>query len=127
MRIPFAIVVGLLLVPASAGAQSVEVGAGLSVSCEPLEYSPCHRRWGTANALYANWWITDTAAIELRVTRLDGPASRIVAVGEEVSPHAWFYSSYALSDEHRTVVQASWVYHFRDTHVLQHVQRERGH
>jgi hypothetical protein len=113
------IVLGFLVLrPVPIRAQGVEVGAGLSASCEPLEYSICHRKWGTTSAVYGNWWVSDGIALELRGARLDGPESRIIAVGEEISPHATFYRSYLLQSERRRLVQASVVYHFRDTHVV---------
>ena len=108
----------LVLRPMPVGAQGVEVGAGLAVSCEPLEYSLCHRKWGTASAVYGNWWVKDGIALELRGARLDGPQSRIIAVGEEISPHSTFYRSYLVQSERRTLVQASFVYQFRNTHVV---------
>ena len=113
------VVLGVLLLrPMPVRAQGVEVGAGLAVSCEPSEYSFCHRKWGTASAVYGNWWIADGVALELRAARLDGPQSRIIAVGEEISPHATFYRSYLLQRERRTIVQASYVWHFRNAHVV---------
>jgi hypothetical protein len=113
------VVLGFLaLRPMPVRAQGVEVGAGLAVSCEPLEYSLCHRKWGTVSAVYWNWWISDGGALELRAARLDGPPSRIIAVGEETSPHSTFYRSYLLQSERRTVVQASYVWHFRNTQVV---------
>jgi hypothetical protein len=113
------VVLGLLVVrPVPVRAQGVEVGAGLSVSCEPLEDSICHRHWGTVSAVYGNWWISDGVAIEVRGARLDGPQSRIIAVGEEISAHATFYRSYLLRDERRTLAQASVVWHFRNTQVV---------
>src|SRR5512145_1085467 len=113
------VVLGLLILrPIPVRAQGVEVGAGLAVSCEPLEYSLCHRKWGTVRAVYGNWWISDRGALELRGARLDGPQSRIIAVGEEISPHATFYTSYLLQRERRTLVQASFVWHFRQMHVV---------
>ena len=108
----------LVLRPMPVRAQGVEVGAGLSASCEPLEYSICHRKWGMTSAVYGNWWVSDGIALELRGARLDGPQSRIIAVGEEISPHATFYRSYLLQNERRTIVQASFVYHFRNAHVV---------
>ncbi len=108
----------LVLRPMPVRAQGVEVGAGLAASCEPFEYSICHRKWGTTSAVYGNWWISDHVALELRGARLDGPQSRIIAVGEEISPHATFYRSYLLQRERRTVVQASFVYQFRNAHVV---------
>jgi len=113
------VVLGLLVLrPVPVRAQGVEVGAGLAVSCEPLEYSPCHRKWGTVSAVYANWWVSDGVALELRGARLDGPESRIIAVGEEIAPHSTFYTSYLVQNERRTLVQASFVYHFRNQHVI---------
>jgi hypothetical protein len=108
----------LVLRPMPVRAQSVEVGAGLAASCEPLEYSICHRKWGTTSAVYGNWWVSDSVALELRGARLDGPQSRIIAVGEEISPHSTFFRSFLLLSERRTLVQASVVYHFRNTHVV---------
>jgi hypothetical protein len=108
----------LVLRPMPVRAQGVEVGAGLAVSCEPLEYSLCHRKWGTASAVYGNWWVKDGIALELRGARLDGPQSRIIAVREEISPHSTFYRSYLVQSERRTLVQASFVYQFRNTHVV---------
>jgi hypothetical protein len=108
----------LVLGPMPVRAQGVEVGAGLAASCEPLEYSICHRQWGTTGAVYGNWWVSDYVALELRGARLDGPQSRIIAVGEETSPHSTFYRSYLLQNERRTLVQASFVYHFRSPHVI---------
>jgi hypothetical protein len=108
----------LALRPMPIRAQEIEVGAGLAASCEPLEYSICHRMWGTTRAVYGNWWVSDGFTLELRVVRLDGPPSRIIAVGEEISPHATFYRSYLLQSERRDLVQASVVYHFRSTHVV---------
>jgi hypothetical protein len=99
-------------------AQGVEIGAGLAVSCAPLEYSICHQKWGTTSAIYGNWWVSDGGAVELRGARLDGPESRIIAVGQEISAHSTFYTSYLLQSERRTVVQASYVHHFRNTHVV---------
>src|SRR5262245_17171343 len=113
------VVLGVLVLHAMpVCAQGVEVGAGLAVSCEPFEYSFCHRNWGTTSAVYGNWWVSDGGALELRGARLDGPQSRIIAVGEEIAPHSTFYRSYLLQGERRTLVQASYVYHFRNTHVV---------
>ena len=95
-----------------AGAQSLEVGASASATCEPFESSLCHRTLGTTGALYASWWATDSLAVELRGAHLRGPASRIVAVGEQIDAHGWFYRSYAVRDERRTLLQGSVVYHF---------------
>lgn len=108
----------LVLHPIPVRAQGVEVGAGLSVSCEPFEYSFCHRKWGTVSAVYGNWWTSDGLALELRGARLDGPQSRIIAVGEEISPNATFFRSYLLQSERRTLAQASVVWHFRNTRVV---------
>jgi hypothetical protein len=108
----------LVLRPMPVRAQGVEVGAGLAVSCEPFEYSLCHRKWGTASAVYGTWWISDGLALELRGARLDGPQSRTIAVGEEIAPHSTFYRSYLLQSERRTLVQASVVWQFRNTHVV---------
>jgi hypothetical protein len=108
----------LVLRPMPVRAQGVEVGASLAASCEPLEYSICHRKWGTTSAIYGNWWVSDGGALELRGARLDGPQSRIIAVGEEISPHSTFYRSYLLQSERRTLVQSSFVYHFRNTQVV---------
>ncbi len=114
------VVLGFLVIrPMPVRAQGVEVGAGLAVSCEPLEYSLCHRKWGTASAVYGNWWVSDGVALELRGARLHGPQSRIIAVGEAISRHSTFYTSYLVQSERRTLVQASFVYHFRTTHVVQ--------
>jgi hypothetical protein len=113
------VVLGLLaLHPMPVRAQGVEIGAGLAVSCQPFEYSICHRKWGTASAIYGDWWISGGGALELRGARLDGPRSRIIAVGEEISPRSTFYRSYLLQSERRTVVQASFVWHFRNTQVV---------
>ena len=95
-----------------ARAQSVEVGASASVTCEPFESSLCHRTWGTTGALYASWWATDSLAVELRGAHLRGPASRVVAVGEQIDAHGSFYRSYVVHDERRTLLQGSVVYHF---------------
>jgi hypothetical protein len=108
----------LVLRPMPVCAQGVEVGAGLAASCEPFEYSLCHRKWGTASAVYGSWWVSDAMALELRGARLDGPQSRIIAVGEEISPHSTFYTSYSLQSERRTLVQASFVYQFRTAHIV---------
>jgi hypothetical protein len=105
---------GFIFAASIASAQSIEVGAGVSLSCEPLESSWCHRRLGNTGALYGSWWATDSLAIELRGAHLAGPASRIVAVGEQIGPHEWFYRSYAVRDERRTLLQGSVVYHFLD-------------
>jgi len=107
---------GFGLLPASA--QTIELGAGLATSCEPFEDSICHRKWGTTRAVYGNWWVSEAIAIELRGARLDGPQSRIIAVGEEIAPHSTFYTSYLLQNERRTLVQASFVYHFLKAHVV---------
>lgn len=113
------VVLGFLaLRPMPVRAQAVEVGAGLAVSCEYREQSFCHRKWGTASAVYGNWWVSDGLALELRGARLDGPQTRIIAVGEEIAPHSTFFTSYQLQRERRTLVQASFLYHFRDTHVV---------
>jgi hypothetical protein len=108
----------LVLRPLPARAQGVEVGVGLAASCEPFEYSICHRKWGTTSAVYGNWWVSDGIAVELRGARLDGPQSRIIAVGEEISPNATFYRSYLVQSERRRLLQASFVYHFRPTRVV---------
>ena len=108
----------LVLRPMLVRAQGVEVGAGVAASCEPLEYSLCHRNWGTTSAVYGNWWVSGGVALELRGARLDGPQSRIIAVGEETLPHSTFFTSYLLQNERRTLAQASVVYHFRNTHVV---------
>jgi hypothetical protein len=108
----------LVLRPMPVRAQGLEVGAGLAASCEPFEYSFCHRMWGTTRAVYGNWWVSDGFSLELRGARLDGPSSRIIAVGEEISPHATFYRSYLLQSERRELVQTSVVYHFRITPVV---------
>jgi hypothetical protein len=99
-------------------AQSLEVGAGLGVSCEPHEYSFCPRKWGTAVAVYGNWWVSDNIALELRGARLDGPQSRLIPVGEKTSDHSTFYRSYLLQRERRRMLQASFLYEFRSTHVV---------
>ena len=88
-----------------ARAQSLEVGASASATREPFESSLCHRTWGTTGALYASWWATDSLAVELRGAHLRGPASRIVAVGEQIDAHGRFYRSYAVHDERRTLLQ----------------------
>ena len=104
---------GLIFTMSSvARAQSIEVGASASATCEPFESSLCHRTWGTTGALYASWWATDSLAVELRGAHLRGPASRIVAVGEQIDAHGRFYRSYAVHDERRTLLQGSVVYHF---------------
>jgi hypothetical protein len=108
----------LVLRPMPVRAQGVELGAGLAVSCEPFESSLCHRQWGTASAVYGNWWISDGVALELRGARLHGPQSRIIAVGEEIAPRSTFYTSYLLQSERRTLVQASLVWQFRNTQVV---------
>ena len=121
MRTPGYLIVALgflVFRPMQVRAQGIEVGAGLAASCEPFEYSICHRKWGITSAVYGNWWVSDGMSLELRGARLDGPQSRIIAVGEEISPHATFYRSYLVLNERRTLVQASFVYHFRNTHVV---------
>jgi hypothetical protein len=121
MRTPSVLIVVLgflVLHPTPIWAQAMEVGAGLSVSCEPFEYSFCHRKWGTVSAVYGTWWTADGFALELRGAHLDGPRSRIIAVGEEISPRATFFRSYLLQRERRTLVQASFVWQFRNTHVV---------
>ena len=113
------VVLGILVIrPMPTHAQGVEVGVGVAASCEPLEYSICHRKWGTASAVYGHWWIRDGIALELRGARLDGPQSRIIAVGEEISPHSTFYRNYLLQRERRRLIQASFVYQFRNAHVV---------
>src|SRR5262245_9025668 len=115
MRISSVLVVmlGLLLpYPPHARAQTFEVGVGVAATCEPREYSFCHRNWGTTGAVYGNWWVFDRGAIELRGARLDGPDSRIIAVSEEIAPNSYFSRSYLLQRERRRLVQASFIYHF---------------
>lgn len=108
----------LVLHPAPAHAQGLEVGAGLAVSCESLEESPCHRKWGTVGAIYGAWWFSGNLGLELRGARLDGPQSRIIPIGEEISPHATFYTSYLLQRERRRLAQASLVWQFRNSSVV---------
>ncbi len=115
MRSTGVIAVAGLLFASAATAQSVEIGAGVALSCEPFESSWCHRTWGQVGALYGNWWTTNSLAIEFRGAHLAGPASRIVAVGEQIAPHERFYRSYVVHDERRTLLQTSVVYHFLDT------------
>lgn len=113
------VVLGVLFLNSMpARAQGVEAGVGLAVSCEPREYSFCHRNWGTASAVYAHRWVSERIAVELRGARLDGPQSRIIPVGEEIEPNHTFYRSYLLQSERRRLVQASFVYQFRNTHVV---------
>jgi hypothetical protein len=112
------VLASLIFRPMPTYAQSVEIGAGVASSCEPFEYSICHRKWGTAKAVYANWWFREGMAIELRGARLDGPEARPIAVCEEVEPHRNFCRSYSLNDERRKLVQASFVYQFRNAHVF---------
>jgi len=115
----FVVVLGFLVFrPMPVRAQGVELGAGLAAGCEPFEYSLCHRNWGTASAVYGSWWVSDGIALELRGARLDGPQSRIIAVGEEISPHSTFYTSYLLQSERRRLAQASFVYQFRKAHIV---------
>jgi hypothetical protein len=115
MRVTAVLAVFILLVlyPERARAQSVEVGAGVALSCKSLEQSLCAYKWGRVDAVHVAWWSSSSLVVEARAARLDGPATRIVAVTERVSPTRYFSRSYTLRDERRTVLQASVLYHFR--------------
>jgi hypothetical protein len=111
-------VVVLLACPASARGQAIEVGAGVALSCKGVEQSICAYTWGRVDAVHAAWWSSPSLVVEGRVARLDGPATRIVAVPERISPTQNFYRSYSFRDERRTVLQASLLYHFRDGRLV---------
>jgi hypothetical protein len=108
-----AVVVLLMLHPGRASAQAVEVGAGIALSCQSVDISPCTYKWGRVDAVHVAWWRSPSLVVEARVARLDGPSTRIVAVTERISPTQLFSRSYTLRDERRTVLQASMLYHFR--------------
>jgi hypothetical protein len=103
----------LMLDPGPARAQAIEVGAGVALSCKAVDQSPCAYEWGRVDALHVAWWTSPSLVMEARVARLDGPATRIVAVTEPISSTRYFSRSYTFRDERRTVLQGSLLYHFR--------------
>lgn len=103
----------LMLWPAPARAQTIEVGAGVALSCKSVDTSPCTYKWGRVDAVHVAWWRSSSLVVEARAARLEGPSSRIVAVTERVSPTGYFSRSYTLRDERRIALQASMLYHFR--------------
>jgi len=108
-----AVVVLLMLHPGRAHAQTVEVGAGVALSCRSIDLSPCTYKWGRVDAVHVAWWRSPSLVLEARAARLEGPNTRIVAVTERVSPTGFFSRSYTFRDERRTSLQASMLYHFR--------------
>jgi hypothetical protein len=118
VAVVLALFILLMLDPGRARAQAVEIGAGVALSCQSVDYSPCAYKWGRADAVHVAWWSTPSLVIEARAARLEGPATRIVAVPERVSPTRSFFRSYTLRDERRTVLQASMLYHFRPGHPV---------
>src|SRR5690349_20296912 len=108
-----AVVVLLAVCPGRAGAQAIEVGAGVALSCKAIEQDFCTYKWGRVDAAHVAWWSSPSLVVEGRVAHLDGPATRIVTVAERISP-TQNYSHYSLRDERRTLLQASLIYHFRD-------------
>lgn len=107
-----------MLCPDRACAQTVEVGAGVALSCRSNEITPCQDVWGRVDAVHVSWWRTSSLVIEARLARLDGPDRRIVAVTERVAQNRYFSRSYTVRDERRTALQGSVLYHFRDTQML---------
>jgi hypothetical protein len=103
----------LMLSRGDARAQTVEVGAGIALSCKSVDYSPCTTTTGRVDAVHVAWWKSPSLVVEARAARLEGPQTRIVAVTERISPTGFFSRSYTLRDERRTVLQASVLYHFR--------------
>lgn len=111
-----ALLAGVLLVMLASTrsyAQAVEVGAGIALSCKSDELTPCEDVWGRVDAVHVAWWSSPALVIEMRVARLAGPDSRIVAVTERVAENRYFSRSYTSRDERRTALQSSVLYHFR--------------
>jgi hypothetical protein len=113
-----AVVVLLVLCPGRAWAQTIEVGAGVALSCRAIEQDICTYKWGRVDAGHVAWWSSPSLVVEGRVAHLDGPATRIVAVTERISPTQNFSRSYSFRDEERTLLQASLLYHFRDGRLV---------
>jgi hypothetical protein len=103
---------------AQAPRQTVELGVGLALSCKSVEYSFCTYKWGRVDAVHGAWWRSPSLVFEVRAARLDGPATRVVAVTERVSENRYFSRSYTLRDERRTALLASMLYHFRPGRTL---------
>jgi hypothetical protein len=115
------VLAGVLLVMLDSGrayAQAIEVGAGLSLSCQSDEVTPCEDVWGRVDAVHVSWWSTPSIVVEARIAHLAGPDRRIVAVTERVADNRFFSRSYTLRDERRTALQSSLLYHFRPTGQL---------
>ncbi len=108
----------LMLHPARARAQGIEVGGGVALSCQAIEESPCEYKWGRVDAAHVAWWSTPSLVVEGRVAHLDGPQTRIVAIPVSLTGTDRFYRSYTLRDERRTVIQTSVLYHFRAGHPV---------
>src|SRR5688572_18024750 len=94
-------------------AQTIEVGAGVSLSCKSDGLEPCDDVWGRVDAIHVSWWSSPTIVVEARLAHLHGPDRRIVAVTERVAENRYFSRSYTLRDERRTALQSSLLYHFR--------------
>lgn len=112
---------GLLLVTVSfdcAYAQAVEVGAGLAVSCRSGNRAPCQEIQGRVDAVHVSWWTTGSLVLEARAAHLDVSDHRIVPVTQSVGQNRNFSRSYTVRDQQRTSLQASAIYHFRDTEVI---------
>jgi hypothetical protein len=105
--------VPLMLWPAPAHAQTIEVGAGVAFSCKSVDTDFCTYEWGRVDAVHVSWWRSPSLVFEARAARLEGPDTRVVAVTERVGPTSYFSRSYTVRDERRTALQASMLYHFR--------------
>jgi hypothetical protein len=120
MRVAIVLAATLLVILDSrqAFAQAVEIGAGIALSCQSDEITPCEITWGRVDAVHVSWWRSPTLVLEARLAHLDGPDSRIVAVTERVADNRFFSRSYTLRDERRTALQGSVLYHFRPPRQL---------
>jgi hypothetical protein len=114
----FSVCMLVVLSARPAQAQAFEVGGGIALSCKAIEGSPCEHVWGRVDAGHFNWWASPSLVIEARAARLDGPTTRIVAVQEQIGVRQYFYRSYTLRDERRTLLQASVLYHFLPGHTI---------
>ena len=115
------VLAGVLLVMLDSGrvfAQTVEVGAGISLSCQSHDITPCDDIWGRVDAVHVSWWKSPSVVFEARIAHLAGPDRRIVAVTERVAENRFFSRSYTLRDERRTALQSSLLYHFRPTQQI---------
>ena len=99
-----AVVVLLAVCPGRVSAQTIEVGAGVALSCKAIEQDICTYKWGRVDAGHVAWWSSRSLVVEGRVAHLDGPSTRIVAVKERISPAQNFYRSYSFRDEERTLL-----------------------